>query len=125
MNKVVHFELPFDDKNRAKKFYSEIFGWQINEMPEIPYTVVTTTPPDEHMIPIEPGAINGALVERSVDSPGPVITISVDSIDEHLQKVRAAGGKVITPKGEVPNMGYFAYISDTEGNIIGLWENWK
>lgn len=124
MNKVVHFELPFDDKDRAKKFYSETFGWQIDEMPEIPYTSVTTTPVDESMRPIEPGSINGALVERGKDAPAPVITISVDSIDEFLKKIEAAGGKSITPKGEVPDMGYFAYFTDTEGNVIGLWQDW-
>lgn len=125
MNKVVHFELPFDDKPRAKDFYSQIFGWQIDEMPEIPYTSVMTTPTDESMKPTTPGSINGALVERGEDAPAPVITIGVDSIDEYIKKVEAAGGKQIGTKGEVPEMGYYAYFTDTEGNVIGLWQDWR
>lgn len=125
MNKVVHFELPFDDKARSEKFYTEAFGWEINEIPEINYTSVTTTPTDEHMMPTTPGAINGAIVERGSTAPAPVITISVDSIEEYQKKIEAAGGKVIGPIGEVPNMGYFAYFSDTEGNVMGLWQDWE
>jgi len=124
MNKVVHFEIPFDDKDRAEKFYSKMFGWEINEMPEIPYTSITTTPTDENMMPLTPGSINGAFVERGGDAPSPVITISVDSIDECLEKIEAAGAKLLSPKGEVPGMGYFAYFTDTEGNVIGLWQDW-
>lgn len=125
MNNVIHFELPFDDKSRAEKFYSETFGWIIEDMPEIQYTGAMTTPTDENMTPKTPGAINGALVERTKQTPAPVITICVDSIDEHLKKIEAAGGKAISPKGEVPNMGYFAYFSDTEGNVVGLWQEWE
>lgn len=124
MNKVVHFEIPFDDKERAKQFYSDIFAWKIDEMPEINYTGVTTTPTDESMTPTEPGAINGAIVERNSDTPNPVVTIQVDSIDEHLKKIEAAGGIQVGEKGEVPQMGYYAYFKDTEGNVIGLWQNW-
>jgi uncharacterized protein len=123
MNKVIHFEIPFDEKARAKKFYSETFGWEFDEMPEINYTGITTTPTDENSMPLQPGAINGGLTERGTDVPTPVITIEVDSIDDHLKKIEAAGGKQISPKGEVPNMGYYAYVKDTEGNVIGLWEN--
>lgn len=54
-----------------------------------------------------------------------MITITVDSIDEHFEKVKEAGGEVVVPKGEVPEMGYYAYINDTEGNVIGLWEDLK
>lgn len=78
MNKVVHFEIPFDDKQRSKKFYGQVFGWEINEMPEIGYTSATTTPSDENGAPSLPGAINGALVGRSSDVPAPILTISVD-----------------------------------------------
>lgn len=123
MNKVVHFEVPFDDKERAKKFYSEIFNWDITEMPEIQYTAATTTPTEESGIPTEPGAINGALVERTEGQPNPVITIEVDSIDEHIEKIKQAGGEAVSEKGEVPEMGYYLYFKDSEGNVIGLWEN--
>lgn len=125
MNKVVHFEVPFDDKQRAKQFYGEAFGWQIDEMPEIGYISLTTTPADDKGYPTEPGGINGGLVERSQDTPAPIITIGVDSVDNYIKKVEAAGGKLMSPKGEVPDMGYFAYVKDTENNIIGLWQDFQ
>jgi uncharacterized protein len=42
-----------------------------------------------------------------------------------VKKIEAEGGKVIVPKGEVPDMGYYAYFKDTEGNVMGLWESMK
>ncbi len=123
MNKVVHFEIPFDEKTRSQKFYSEAFGWKFDEMPDIGYIGATTTPTDETMMPTEPGSINGGMVERTSDNPTPVITIDVPSIDEHVQKIEAAGGTMLGAKGEVPGMGYYAYFKDSENNIMGLWEN--
>ncbi len=123
MNKVIHFEIPFDDKERAKKFYGETFGWEFDEIPEINYTGIKTTPTDETSLPLERGVINGGLTERAKDTPTPVITIEVDSIDDYVKKVESAGGQSISPKGEVPQMGYYAYVKDSEGNVIGLWEN--
>ncbi len=122
MNKVVHFEIPFDDKERAKKFYSSAFGWTIDEMPEIEYISLNTTPTDEKGYPTEPGGINGGLTARASDVSAPVIVIGVDSVDEYIKKVEAAGGTIGQSK-EVPNMGYYAYVKDTEGSTIGLWQD--
>jgi predicted enzyme related to lactoylglutathione lyase len=126
MDKVVHFEIPFDDRDRAKAFYGEVFGWELNTMAfgEGEYTLATTTPVDmTTMSPTEPGAINGGLMDRSSATPNPVITIGVDGIDDALKKVEAAGGTVITPRTPIPDMGAFAYFKDSEGNVMGLWEN--
>jgi len=127
MDKVVHFEIPVDDLERAKKFYGAIFGWGIQDWPMpggIVYTGIRTVPVDEETyMPKEPGAINGGMTKRSKEVPAPVITINVGSIDEYIKKIEAAGGKAVMPKGEVPDMGYYAYFLDTEGNVIGLWES--
>jgi len=125
MDKVVHFEVTFDDHKRAKDFYSSVFDWELfdNEMDNgVVYTTATTVPIDEQMRPKEPGAINGGFTGRSSDTPSPVITIGVDSIDDSLKKVEASGGSTITPRTEIPNMGAFAYFKDSEGNTMGLWE---
>ncbi|HEY7668989.1 MAG TPA: VOC family protein [Actinomycetota bacterium] len=125
MDKVVHFEIPVDDLDRAKGFYGEIFGWELHTMPvgEGEYTTLTTTPVDmSTMMPTEPGAINGGLMTRSSDTPSPVITIGVDSIDDALKKIEASGGSTITPRTPIPDMGAFAYFRDSEGNVMGLWE---
>ncbi len=126
MDKVVHFEIPVDDAARAKEFYRSIFDWQLNDSDmgggNI-YTTVTTTPIDEQSrIPTEAGAINGGLMQRSPDTPAPVITIGVDAIDDALKKIEAGGGGVVQPRTEIPDMGAFAYFRDSEGNVVGLWE---
>jgi predicted enzyme related to lactoylglutathione lyase len=124
MDKVVHFEIPADDVARAKEFYAAAFGWRMqdHEMRGGTYTIVQTVPVDERQMPIEPGAINGGLMRRSPDTPHPVITVQVDAIDEALKRIEAGGGRVVTPRTEVPDMGWFAYFEDPEGNTLGLWE---
>jgi uncharacterized protein len=124
MDKVVHFEIPADDTTRAKEFYGSIFEWQLQEVPEMQYVTLITSPVDEQQLPTERGAINGGMYKRSPQAPDtPVITIGVDSIDEALKKVDAGGGETITPRTEIEGMGAFAYFKDTEGNTLGLWEN--
>jgi uncharacterized protein len=126
MDKVVHFEIPVDDAARAREFYGSAFDWDLTEMDMgggNMYTTVTTTPIDETtQQPTEPGAINGGLMRRTGDTPAPVITIGVTSIDESLKKVEAGGGATVQPRTEIPGMGAFAYFKDSEGNVAGLWE---
>jgi predicted enzyme related to lactoylglutathione lyase len=122
MNSVVHFEIPFDDKPRAKKFYTEVFGWQLTEFPQMEYVMAATTAVDEQQRPKDPGAINGGMFQRIKDAPHPTIYIAVSSIDEALKKIANAGGKVVTPKTPIPDMGAFARVTDTEGNVIGMFE---
>jgi predicted enzyme related to lactoylglutathione lyase len=112
MDKVVHFEIPFDDKKRAMKFYGDAFGWKLTDMAEMSYVMAET----------EPGAINGGLFPRPKEAPHPVIYVGVASIDETLKKAQAAGGKVVTPKTPIPGMGAYARVSDPEGNVVGLFE---
>lgn len=126
MPAVVHFEIPADDLDRAKTFYSSIFEWEIvsTPMPEGEYTGVVTTPVDpQTQLPVEPGGINGALVPRQAEMPAPVVTIDVEAIDAALAKVEAGGGSVIVPRTPIPGMGAFAYFRDPEDNVVGLWEN--
>lgn len=129
MDKVVHFEIPVDDLARAKKFYSSIFGWELEDypMPEgMKYTGIVTTPMDKNShMPKEPGAINGGMLQRNQFIRAPVVAINVNSVDEYINKVAAAGGKMVSPKVEIEGMGYYAYVTDSENNVIGLWENLK
>lgn len=124
MRKVVHFEIPADDVERAKQFYGSIFGWQLQDMPAMGYTIVQTTDVDEQtQLPTAPGAINGGMMQRTADTPAPVLTIDVDSVDDALKQVESAGGSVVRPRTEIPDMGAFAYFKDPEGNTLGLWES--
>ena len=127
MSKVVHFEIPADDLDRAKSFYGSVFGWELQTVPmnEGEYTSVITTDVDEQtQQPTEPGAINGGMFVRnaSLSVTSPVITIDVDGIDDALKQVEAEGGTTVTPRTAIPGMGAFAYFKDPEGNVLGLWE---
>src|SRR5688572_25883758 len=122
MAKVVHFEIPFDNKARAMKFYADTFDWKLTDMPQMNYVMAQTAEVDAQQMPKEPGAINGGLFERPKEAPYPTLYIDVPSIDEALEKVQAAGGKVVTAKTPIPGMGAYARITDTEGNILGLFQ---
>jgi len=122
--RVVHFEVPFSDGDRARNFYQQVFGWQLNVMPEMNYTMVSTGPVAETGMPTEPGYIGGGMFERDPSFPqGPVITIDVASIDDALATIRSLGGEAVGEKMPVGEMGFAAYFKDTEGNVIGLWES--
>lgn len=123
MDKVVHFEIPFDNKQRAMKFYTHCFSWHLDDMPEMSYVMAHSVEVDDNQRPKESGAINGGLFPRPKEAPHPVIYVSVSSLDETLKKVQAAGGKVVTPNTPIPGMGAFARVADTEGNVVGLFQS--
>jgi predicted enzyme related to lactoylglutathione lyase len=125
MDKVVHFEIPVDDLERAKAFYGSVFGWGLQTMSDMnDYTIAMTTAVDEKsQAPTDPGAINGALTKRAPDTVNaPVMTIQVGSIDASMKQIEAEGGTTVQARTEIPGMGAFAYFRDSEGNVMGLWE---
>jgi uncharacterized protein len=123
MDKVVHFEIPADDMPRAKKFYASVFGWKTEDVPGMEYAMVHTVEVDpKSRMPKEAGAINGGMMKRMGAIKAPVVTIDVADIDKAIEKVTKAGGKLIVPKQAVMEMGWNAYVTDSEGNIIGVWQ---
>jgi uncharacterized protein len=121
---VVHFEIPTDNAERARKFYSSVFGWKMQTMEEMHYTMVSTTATDKDGRPKEPGAINGGIASRKSPLEHPTVTINVDEIDKALQSVEKNGGKILqkkTPIGD-GSMGFTGYFKDSEGNVIGLYQ---
>ena len=123
MGEVVHFEIPADDLSRAKKFYSTVFGWRADEMPEMEYVMIGTTESDENGMPKQPGAINGGMLKRQDPVRHPVVTIDVENMDDALAKVKKNGGQIVREKLPVGEMGFAAYFKDSEGNVLGLWQN--
>jgi uncharacterized protein len=120
--RVVHFEIPFDDGDRARAFYREAFGWELQSMPEMGYTLVSTGPNGEQG-PSEPGFINGGMMSRTDSpSPAPILVVDVDGIDKALARIGELGGTVLVPRQPVGDMGFSAYVRDPEGNVVGLWE---
>jgi predicted enzyme related to lactoylglutathione lyase len=121
--KVVHFEIPFDDGDRARSFYASVFGWQVMEMPDMGYTIVSTGPTDPETGPSEPGFINGGMFTREDGSRAPNIVIDVPDIEAALKAAGEAGGSTVSERMAVGDMGFAAYFKDTEGNTVGLWQN--
>lgn len=122
MDKVVHFEIPVDDLDRAQKFYKSVFDWKMDSMPGMEYILIRTVPVDEQGRPAEPGAINGGMMKRQRPVNCPIIVINVQNIDDAVKKVKSKGGEIVREKMQVGDMGYAAYFKDPEGNIIGLWQ---
>ena len=116
MPRVVHFEINVDDPERAVKFYTDAFGWEIKKWEgPIDYWLVMTGPNDK------PG-IDGGLMRRQDPTAATVNTIDVPSVDEYSAKITEAGGKLIQPKQAIPGVGYMAYFQDSEGNTFGIFE---
>jgi uncharacterized protein len=114
-NRPTHFEIPVDDPDRAEKFYSAVFGWNIQAFPGAPTYYGLAGTGDA-----QPG-IDGALMQRGEGSSETRITMSVESIEDASERVLAQGGKILQGKMPIPGMGYFATCEDTEGNPIGIF----
>ena len=131
MDPVVHFELPYDDRVRMAKFYESAFGWQTQMLAEDMgnYVLATTTETDE-IGPKKPGAINGGFYPKKPDWPAqyPSIVIAVDDVKESMKKVTDAGGKVLGEPMEIPGVGQYVSLIDTEGNRVSMLQpiphNW-
>jgi predicted enzyme related to lactoylglutathione lyase len=116
MSRVIHFEVPADNPERALAFYATAFGWTFNKFEgPMPYWPVMTGDREA------PG-IDGGLMPREQPGQGPRIVVGVDSVDEAIEKIQAAGGKIVSPKAAIPGVGYAAYFTDTEGNSVGVFQ---
>jgi predicted enzyme related to lactoylglutathione lyase len=121
--RMVHFEIPFSDGDRARAFYADAFGWNLVSMPEMGYTMVSTGPAGEDGMPSEPGYIGGGMFQAEGELTRPVLVIDCDDIDAALAQVEELGGSVVRPVEPVGDMGRAAYFRDPEGNILGLWQS--
>ena len=117
VNPVNWSEIPTNNINDAKVFYENILGYHL-ELSEMGDTKLAWFP----MQPDGSGA-TGSLVQGEGLSPshnGSMVYFSVDAIEPVLAKVVDAGGKVEVPVTDIGEFGFFAHVSDPEGNRIGL-----
>jgi uncharacterized protein len=115
MSRVIHFEIPASDPERASAFYRKVFGWKIEKWPgPMEYWMVTTGTDGV------PG-INGGLM-RNTTVKTTTNTIGVESVDAAVKASTGARGKLVMPKTPIPGVGYFAYCEDTEGNLFGVMQ---
>jgi uncharacterized protein len=126
---VVHFELPYEDSKRMADFYAKSFGWESQMLgPEMGnYVVVSTSETDENtQLPKKPGMINGGFFQKTKETQVPSVVLGVDDIREVMKQVEEAGGKVLGGRNsdgepdDIPGVGLYASVIDTEGNRIGL-----
>jgi uncharacterized protein len=116
MGRVIHFEFPADNPERAMEFYKKIFGWQFQKWEgPMEYWLVSTGAKEQ------PG-IDGGMMPRQHPGHGTVNTIGVASVDAAIVTIEKHGGRVVTPKMPIPGVGYFAYCADTEGNQFGIMQ---
>jgi len=116
MSAIVHFDVPAEDIERAKKFYSALFGWKFESVPGMQYNLFTTTNLDGS------SGVGGGMGKRMDPSQRILNYFGVPSIDIAMKQVKSLAGQVITQKMAVPGMGFLASCIDTEGNTFGLCE---
>lgn len=127
-NPVVHFEMPYENHERLMKFYSNAFGWQMQKLGEDMggYVLAGTTETDEKQMVKTPGTINGGFFPKNPDSPSnPSVVISVDDIKTAIKNISDSGGKVKGEPMEIPGIGMYVAITDTEGNRVGVLQPFK
>ena len=123
MNPVVHFEFPYDNRERIARFYQSAFGWQLQMLGEEMGNYVLATTATSDAKPGSPaGAINGGFYQRNKDWPAqyPSVVIAVPDVKEAMKKITAAGGKVLGEPMEIPGVGAYVSFEDTEGNRVSM-----
>jgi predicted enzyme related to lactoylglutathione lyase len=116
-NPVVHFEIMGHDAPRAQQWYSDVFGWTIEQIP-IPHAPAGQT--YGFVRPQEGKGIGGGITSVDAGQPTVHIYIEVDDLQASLSKIERAGGQTIMPPTEVLNMATIALFADPDGVLIGL-----
>jgi predicted enzyme related to lactoylglutathione lyase len=109
---IVHVEFSTHDREASGKFFADLFGWKIEQMPEMNYATFEAE-----------GGPGGGFNPVSENYPAGTVSVYVgtDDIDATLAKAESLGGKTLVPKSEIPNYGWFAFFRDPTGNMVGLY----
>jgi predicted enzyme related to lactoylglutathione lyase len=120
---IIHFEIPAENIEKLRKFYSSLFSWKIIHTPVegMDYWIIQTVTTDDKGMPQRPG-VNGGMFPKQPEQKGihPVNYITVENINKYIEKVTELGGKILIPKQRVPTVGNIALAMDPEGNQFGL-----
>jgi predicted enzyme related to lactoylglutathione lyase len=110
---IVHVEIPTTDREASGKFYSDLFGWEVAQHPEMDYATFAA----------EGGPGGGfAKIDGQMVKPGEIkVYMATDNIEETLARANDLGAKTLVPKTEIPGYGFFAFFLDPFGNQIGLF----
>ena len=114
---VVHFEMMSRDPAGVSEFYAKVFGWKVQNHPEVNYRVLNTE---------SNTGISGGILKPEREGPWPgnqIFYVAVDDLKKYNRMIEAAGGKVCVEEQEVPGMGWLSLFTDPEGRMNGLWRN--
>lgn len=118
---VVHFEMPYKDGKRASEFYSKVFGWDMQQLgSEMNNYILAETTETENMQSTQAGEINGGLFPAEEGGKHTLVTIAVEDINQAIEEVKSNGGQVVHEVQEIPNVGLYVTIIDTENNRVSL-----
>lgn len=115
MARVVHFEIPVEDADRARDFYADTFGWELAGFGDEGYWLATTGEEGER-------GIDGALISGSELHASPVIIIGVEDLGDAVDRAASNGATILLERQTIPGVGYSAYLRDPEDNVIGLFQ---
>lgn len=109
---IAHVEFAAKDPNKVKTPYGDLFGWKFQEVPEMNDATFQA--------PSGPGG--GLRMSQEGEAPSVLNYILVPSIDESVNRIQKAGGKIRFPKEEVPGQGWLAWFEDPAGTRMALWQ---
>ena len=122
-NSVSHFEIYADDTNKLVQFYTTLFDWNVQPMPGSDYTLIRTVDTNADGMPVQTGGINGGILNVPGYKPGAWVNyVMVDAIDASVTKAVSLGAKVTKAKSPVPGMGWFAMLTDPQGNAFAMFQ---
>ena len=116
-NHICHFEFMCNDVAKTKEFYGKVFDWKFEETSSpMPYTMVRTGQAPE-----------GGVMAKPPEAPHPSLNIYflVDDVSATLEKATQAGGTVVVPKTDIPQIGAFGFFCDPDGIVVGVFQEPK
>ena len=124
-NSVAHFEIYADDPDQLEQFYTSLFDWKIERMPNMDYRLIKTVDTDAKGMPTQTGGINGGLMKRPAGYEGRawVNYVNVESLEASIDRAQKLAAKMMKGKSSVPGMGWFAMLIDPQGNPFALWQS--
>ena len=124
-NHLSHFEIYADDPEALAGFYGKLFDWKIDAPPDMAgYLTVQTVDVDGKHHPTQPGGINGGIVKRpDKNMPRVINYVTVESVDAAVERAQGLGAKLHKAKSPVAGMGWYAILSDPQGNPFAVWQS--
>ena len=124
-NQVAHFEIYADDPDRLGHFYTSLFDWSIERVPGMDYGWIKTVETDAKGMPSQLGGINGGILKRPAGYEGRswINYVNVESLEATVDRPQKLGATVMKGKSPVPGMGWFAMLTDPQGNPFAIWQS--